>query len=711
MATMMGYSNDAAAESSTGPVRKKLKTSDIPLSSATRLSIDELAHKFKKKGGYDSLRKHVWEDLGRTDFEKEFTQSLLKVAEDEIEKNPSQLLKLDRGKAAALIEGAVDRAGVYQTAESRIDALIDAHIEDIETGIRGLRREDVGEEVAAAEHARGGKTDEQYAEDAANRREAREKVRQEARAKELAVIDEKRREERAKRKEQEKKEEAEQERRRAEREAKRKAEREREEEKEKDLRERDRERDRDRDRDRERDRDRDRGRDRDRDRDRDDRYKRYDDPPSRRDSTRDTKESSVKPELSKEDIDRLEQEALNDLLKEGKKLSQRSRHQMEVEIDETLAPPPKKATPASAINPISRDSPAKSDIKKPIAPPTGPKADAFKTPHLPTDRLDDRRRSRSRDRASTRRSSRSRSRRRHDSRDRDSRRRRDSREDRRRRSSRDRSYSPDRRRSYRSDSRNREKRDRDRSRDRVRPASPPPRDSDLEKWKVAEAKKREEQAKAYKIAQEEARKNGLPVPGWSDRSKRDDGSPPRRTEDTRVASPVSARKRESSRERERERSSRARSRSRSPAARRGSRIERSTSPINIDRYVPGAASRSTRRDKILVDLVKMRKLVGEADQEVEVVVETGIGRGLDRGAVVRIRREIGGIEAGVVIGIGIGDVTGPGVGTETVTGVGIEIVTGVGTETVIGSDLIGVAVEEADENLPGEIRVRWMCTI
>tara|TARA_R110002060_G_scaffold14266_4_gene20007 strand:+ start:417 stop:653 length:237 start_codon:yes stop_codon:yes gene_type:complete len=66
MAAAMAYSKDAAASSSTGPVRKKLKTSDIPLSSATRLSIDELAHKFKKKGGYDSLRKQVWEDLEKT---------------------------------------------------------------------------------------------------------------------------------------------------------------------------------------------------------------------------------------------------------------------------------------------------------------------------------------------------------------------------------------------------------------------------------------------------------------------------------------------------------------------------------------------------------------------------------------------------------------------------------------------------------------------
>ena len=106
-------------------------------------------------------------------------------------KNPEQLLKLDRGKATLLIEGAVDRAGVYQMAEARIDALIDAHIEEIQTGIRALRREDIGGEAAAAEQAKGSKTEEQYAEEAAKKREAREKIREEAREKERVVADEK----------------------------------------------------------------------------------------------------------------------------------------------------------------------------------------------------------------------------------------------------------------------------------------------------------------------------------------------------------------------------------------------------------------------------------------------------------------------------------------------------------------------------------------
>ena len=61
MATTMAYTKDA--KSSGPPARKKLKTSDLPLSSETRAAIQGLAHTFKKKGGYDSLRKLVWENL------------------------------------------------------------------------------------------------------------------------------------------------------------------------------------------------------------------------------------------------------------------------------------------------------------------------------------------------------------------------------------------------------------------------------------------------------------------------------------------------------------------------------------------------------------------------------------------------------------------------------------------------------------------------
>ena len=43
-----------------GPVRKKPKISDLPLSSAKRASIDGLLHVFKKKGEFDALRKKTY---------------------------------------------------------------------------------------------------------------------------------------------------------------------------------------------------------------------------------------------------------------------------------------------------------------------------------------------------------------------------------------------------------------------------------------------------------------------------------------------------------------------------------------------------------------------------------------------------------------------------------------------------------------------------
>lgn len=43
------------------PHPRKFKASELPLPSATRSAIEELAHAFKKQGGYDETRKNVWE--------------------------------------------------------------------------------------------------------------------------------------------------------------------------------------------------------------------------------------------------------------------------------------------------------------------------------------------------------------------------------------------------------------------------------------------------------------------------------------------------------------------------------------------------------------------------------------------------------------------------------------------------------------------------
>ena len=46
--------------------RKKLKTSDLPLSHAKRAAIEELVLTIKKKGDFDSLRKIVWTSYDRS---------------------------------------------------------------------------------------------------------------------------------------------------------------------------------------------------------------------------------------------------------------------------------------------------------------------------------------------------------------------------------------------------------------------------------------------------------------------------------------------------------------------------------------------------------------------------------------------------------------------------------------------------------------------
>lgn len=45
----------------TAPTVRKFKASDLPLTTATRTAIEGLAHSFKKQGGYDAIRKQVWD--------------------------------------------------------------------------------------------------------------------------------------------------------------------------------------------------------------------------------------------------------------------------------------------------------------------------------------------------------------------------------------------------------------------------------------------------------------------------------------------------------------------------------------------------------------------------------------------------------------------------------------------------------------------------
>lgn len=182
--------------------RKKFKTSDLPLNSTQRSTIDSLLHTIKKKGEYDALRKKVWSQYagsvsvkymkpiisclgylaGRLTLEyvqddkNTFTSLLNELAEAETDRDPS-LLSRDRGKAATLMQGAVDRSDIYKSVELSLDKLIAAHIDHVQEAGREIRKAEIGEEAAAEEEKRGNKTDEDYAKESAARRVGREEAR------------------------------------------------------------------------------------------------------------------------------------------------------------------------------------------------------------------------------------------------------------------------------------------------------------------------------------------------------------------------------------------------------------------------------------------------------------------------------------------------------------------------------------------------------
>ncbi|KHJ32802.1 putative arginine rich protein [Erysiphe necator] len=591
------------------PYKVKLKASDLPLSSATRAAIEGLAHTFKKKGGYDSLRKQIWDDLMKTSFETKLTESLVKAAEIELEKNDYDLLKKSRSAAQALIHGAVERAGVYCDAEQQIDALIDSHIAEIENGIRNIRKNDVGEEIAAAEFARGGKTDEQYAEEARQKREAREKLKNDAKLKELAAIEEKQREE-------QKKAQAELEKRTIEREARRKAEREREEKKERDLRERQRREREKKDQERE-EREKEELHRKEQERKEQERKEQEKKEQVRRDQERkekekeqkeqkgreqedrhrglkkDTKDSlsgskeikeanSTKPILSIEEIESLELEALNHLLKPT---ITRTKPKLDLDIDDTLAPPPRKLIPSSAIQPISRASPMRLDIKKTLNPLKIELRSKAITLSSKVSMKDDRcSRDRSPDRNITRKTSKSRSRSRSRSRHRDRNR---------IRVSKDRELKSSRRNS-------REQLRNERSRNGLQECEENHRDKPCRRHsKDIEDHYRHEQKKRHRSDSIEStftEYNKTKIPKSEERDSLTIRRESHLKGEERMISPVINKKFNYTRNKNRDIYARSRSRT-PPKSKR--RIERSLSPPNIDRYVPGAHGRRRRDSKSL----------------------------------------------------------------------------------------------------------------
>ncbi|KAL8736037.1 MAG: hypothetical protein Q9166_000599 [cf. Caloplaca sp. 2 TL-2023] len=179
--------------------RKRFKTSELPLSATQRSTIDGLLHTIKKKGEYDTLRKKVWSqfvdsvsknflieqfclpdriyaDTTHKDAKNNFTNRLNELADAEIDRDPS-FLSRDRGKAATLMQGAVDRSDIYKSVEQSLDLLVSEHLDHVLAAGREIRKAEIGEEAAAEEERRGNITDEEYAKEATSRREAREQQR------------------------------------------------------------------------------------------------------------------------------------------------------------------------------------------------------------------------------------------------------------------------------------------------------------------------------------------------------------------------------------------------------------------------------------------------------------------------------------------------------------------------------------------------------
>ena len=63
MATATSVPDQDAGKEAGKKAAPKYKASDLPLPSATRAAIESLANGFKKKGGYDTIRKQIWESF------------------------------------------------------------------------------------------------------------------------------------------------------------------------------------------------------------------------------------------------------------------------------------------------------------------------------------------------------------------------------------------------------------------------------------------------------------------------------------------------------------------------------------------------------------------------------------------------------------------------------------------------------------------------
>lgn len=544
------------------PPRKKPKTSDLPLSSAQRSSIEGMLHTFKKKGDFDSLRKKAFQQYNESAQRGMFEASLRNFTGAEIEREPVKYLRPDRRLAVPLLEGAAARAEVYEKSQADVDKYIEQFLTNAEETLRDIRRKEIGEAAAADEQARGVKSEEAYAAEAEVRRKERAKKYEEEeklRKKKEASERKKKEWEALRKKEEELKKETARlqldAKRREEREAWKKAEKEREKERIAKFNE--------------------------------EREKAKKEAEEREKAAAEEREKRLRAErelMEKRNKEQLEQDALELLLSEGRAMTDRARRP-ELERSESMEPPPRLRHMAPNTN-VSKEEmrsrglmPTSLTLRKgetAASIPTGPRGDRDRDRAVDErSRVDDdirKRNSRLRSPSPSRRSSAaypSDHRRREDSRDRD--------------------Y-------YRESAR----RDRDRERDSYY------RSSDRDRVKV-ESRPIKAEPRTYESSPRARRGSEAPrEPAPAPRIKEEEGEVVEREVRPSASARPRSRSRESHRRRESPPRRSYRERTRSP--RRSSyrdgptRRDRSRSPAGIDRYVPGGGSSAAgsgreRRDR------------------------------------------------------------------------------------------------------------------
>lgn len=153
------------------PPRKRFKANELPLNQHQRTAIDNLVHSFKKKGEFDALRKSAYASFEESTAKHSFTSALTSFAEKELDRNHTLLAK-DRRQAAPLIEGAAERGNVYKATEVDVSRMIDEALAGAEEKLRDIRVESIGIDAAAKERSRGARTDQEYHQESAVRKAA-----------------------------------------------------------------------------------------------------------------------------------------------------------------------------------------------------------------------------------------------------------------------------------------------------------------------------------------------------------------------------------------------------------------------------------------------------------------------------------------------------------------------------------------------------------